>query len=166
MEQLLGREAWSSLKETTSVAVWRKYILKTLKAIRLSIRETVHVRDKAWADAIEENLSRGEKSAADSKDIDDLLASFTATLIRQVFLQLGACPDRRRQERVALTKENWRMDRQRSLQYTQTLEQLESVFWSVQQSQMGVEEQMELHDKYRWSKSPLPYSEWCKYSEA
>ena len=61
MEQLLGREAWSSLKETTSVAVWRKYILKTLKAIRLSIRETVRVRDEAWADAIEENLSRGEK---------------------------------------------------------------------------------------------------------
>lgn len=166
LEQLLGREAWYDLKETTSLAPWRKYVLKSLKAIRVSTRETVQVRDAAWAAAVEENLSRGEQAAAKCKDIDDLLASFTATLLRQVFLQLGACPDRRTQDRVALRKDNWSMDGQRSVQYVQSGEQLENVFWSEQQVRIGSEEQMKLHDEHRWSKSPLPYSEWCRQREA
>ena len=166
LEQLLGREAWYDLKETTSLTPWRKYVLKTLKAIRVTTRETVQVRDDAWAKAVEENLTRGEKAVAQCKDIDNLLSTFTATLMRQIFLQLGSCPDRRTKDRVTLTKENWRMNGLRSVQYIQSQEQLERVFWSEQQDQIGFEAQMKLHNEHRGSKSELPYSEWCRQRDA
>ncbi len=37
IEELLGRDAWYALKETTSLTPWRKYVVKLLKAIRISI---------------------------------------------------------------------------------------------------------------------------------
>ena len=166
LEQLLGRQAWYDLKETTSLTSWRKYVLKSVKAIRIATIESVQVRDRAWTVAIEDNLSRGEQAAAKCRDIDDLLATFTATLLRQVFLQIGALPDRRTQNQVALTKNNWKMDSQRSVQYIQSQEQLENVFWFEQQSRLGFEQQTKLHNEHRWSKSPLPYSEWCRQREA
>ncbi|MBX3628140.1 MAG: hypothetical protein KF892_24230 [Rhizobacter sp.] len=166
LEQLLGRTAWYELKETTSLVSWRKHTLKAIKAIRIGVQENVKIRDEAWACEVETNLARGESAISESKDIDDLLASFTATLLRQVFLQLGACPDRRVLDRVALTKENWRLNGHRSVQYVQSREQLESVFWSKQQEEIGFEAQMKLHNEHRWSKSHLSYSEWCRQRDA
>jgi hypothetical protein len=162
IEQLLGRDAWYDLKETTSLTPWRKYVLKLLKAIRVSIHESVEMRDQAWLDAVGENLLRGEEAARASKDIDDLLSCFTATLLRQVFLQLGALPNRKGRPAVSLSKENWRLNGQRSVLYVQSKAQLEYVFWNEQQSRIGFEKQMELHNEHRWSKSELPYSEWCR----
>lgn len=166
IEQLLGRDAWYDLKETTSLTPWRKYVLKLLKAIRISILESVEVHDPAWLKAVTENLDRGEEAGKSSKDIDALLASFTATLLRQVFLQIGALPNRKRQPSVSLGKENWRLNGQRSVQYVQSKLQIESVFWQEQQSKIGFDKQMELHNEYRWSKSKLSYSEWCCGREA
>ncbi|RQP21143.1 hypothetical protein DZC73_29430 [Albitalea terrae] len=166
IEQLLGRDAWYELKETTSLSPWRKHVLKLIKAIRVSIRESVQVRDATWMSEVTENLVRGEQAARKSKDIDELLSCFTATLLRQVFLQIGMLPDRTTSPTVSLSKENWRLNRQRSVQYVQSMEQLEAVFWSEQQSRIGFEKQMELHNEHRWSKSELPYSEWCRAREA
>lgn len=166
IEQLLGRDAWYALKETTSLTPWRKYVLKLLKAIRISIHESIEVRDPAWLRAVDENLNRGEEVAKASKDIDALLASFTATLLRQVFLQVGSLPSRKGQSSVSLGKENWRLNGQRSAQYVQSPSQKESAFWSEQQARIGFERQIELHNEHRWSKSELPYSEWCREREA
>ena len=162
IEQLLGREAWYDLKETTSLTPWRKYVLKLLKAIRVSVHESIEIRDHAWLDAVDENLLRGEEAARASKDIDELLSCFTATLLRQVFLQIGALPHRKGHPAVSLSKENWRLNGQRSVQYVQSTAQLESVFLNEQQSRIGSEKQLELHNEHRWSKSELPYSEWCR----
>ena len=161
IEQLLGRDAWYELKETTSLAPWRKTILKLLKAIRISIDASVEVRDQAWTDAVNENLTRGEEGVKVSKDIDELLSCFEATLLRQVFLQIGALPNRKGGPGVSLSRENWRLNGQRSVQYVQSRTQLESAFWSEQQSRIGFERQMELRNEHRRSRSPLPYSEWC-----
>jgi hypothetical protein len=162
IEELLGREAWYDLKETTSEAKWRKYLLKLLKAVRISVHESIDVRDKAWIDAVDENLSRGEETLKSSKDIDDLLSSFTATLLRQVFLQIGMRPTRSDAQKVSLSKENWKLNSHRSVQYVQSKVQLEAVFWSEQQKKIGFQKQMALHDEHRQSKSELPYSEWCR----
>ena len=64
LEQLLGRQAWYDLKKTTSLTSWRKYVLKSIKAIRIATIESVQVRDRAWTVAIEDNLNRGEQAAA------------------------------------------------------------------------------------------------------
>jgi hypothetical protein len=162
IEQLLGRDAWYQLKETTSLTPWRQQVLKLLKAIRISIQESVQVHDSAWENAVEENLVLGEQAARASKDIDELLSCFTATLLKQVFLQLGGLPNRKSMPNVSLNKENWRLNGLRSVQYVQSKTQLEAVFWSEQQSRIGFEKQMDLHNEHRQSKSKLLYSQWCR----
>jgi hypothetical protein len=166
IEQLLGQDAWYELKETTSLTPWRKYVLKLLKAIRISILESVEVHDPAWLKAVTENLGRGEEAAKSSKDIVTLLSSFTGTLLRQVFLQIGALPNRKGQPSVSLGKENWRLNGQRSVQYVQSKLQIESAFWHEQQVRIGFDKQMELHNEHRWSKSKLSYSAWCHGRDA
>ena len=162
IEQLLGRDAWYELKETTSLAPWRKNVLKILKAIRISIDASIEIKDQAWMEAVNENLSRGEKQIRSSKEIDELLSSFEATLLRQVFLQIGMVPNRKGQPGVSLRKENWQLNGQRSVQYVQSPAQVEAIFWSEQQRKLGFEKQMELHNEHRWSKSKQPYSAWCR----
>jgi hypothetical protein len=165
IEELFGSEAWYDLKETTSEATWRKYLLKLLKALRISVHESIDVRDKAWIEAVDENLRRGEAAVQSSKDIDDLLSSFTATLLRQVFLQIGMLPTRRDVQKVSLSKENWKLNNHRSVQYVQSKVQIEALFWSEQYKQIGTQEQMKLRDEHRFSGSELPYSEWCRQRE-
>lgn len=162
IEQLLGKDAWHQLKETTSLTPWRQQILKLLKAIRISVHESVQVHDKAWILAIEENLTDGEGAARQSKDIDELLSCFAATLLRQVFLQLGGLPNRKTIANVTLKRENWRMNGLRSVQYVQSRAQIEAAFWNEQQSSIGFKKQLELLDEHRQSESKLPYSEWCR----
>jgi hypothetical protein len=95
-----------------------------------------------------------------ASDIEKLLSVFEATLLRQVFLQIGMMPNRKGRDGVRLTKEDWRLNGQRSVQYVQSRAQLEMVFWGEQQSRLGVQRQMDLHSEHRRSKSPLPSSVW------
>lgn len=106
VEQLLGNQAWLDLKVCTSLATWRDYVLKLIKAIRVSIEESVEVRDQAWVDSIHENLNRGIASAKSSKNIEELLSGFSATLLRQVFLQIGMLPNRPTERKVTLVRGN------------------------------------------------------------
>lgn len=159
IKQLLGNQAWLDLKECTSLSTWRAYVLKLIKAVRVSIEESVEVRDQMWMDAVIDNLKRGTESVKSSKDIDSLLSGFSATLLRQVFLQIGTIPNHQSARRVTLRRETWRLNYHCSVQ---SLAQVEAVFWSEQQRRIGIERQMELHYEYRVSKSKLPFSQWCR----
>lgn len=75
IKQLLGNQAWLDLKETASITTWRKYVMKILDAIEVSIRESVQVRDKAWVIEVQQNLSHGRALAKASKDIEALLSN-------------------------------------------------------------------------------------------
>lgn len=86
IEALLGKQAWRDLKECTHLPTWRKYTVTLIDAIRISIHESVQIRDDAWLAEVDENLARGKRSVKSSKTIEDLLSGFTATLLRQVFL--------------------------------------------------------------------------------
>jgi hypothetical protein len=165
-EQLFGESAWYELKETTSLAAWKKHTLKALRAIRISIRATVHVCDEPWLDEVHENLSRGEERTKESKDIDELLSCLTATLLRQVFLQLGTLPDRRGSAAAPLDKAHWRLDAQRSVQYVQSHAQRENVFLWEQRRLIGFEAQLDLQAAYRRSKSELAFSAWCQQRDS
>jgi hypothetical protein len=161
-EQLLGRQAWLDLKECTSLATWRAYVMKLLRAVRVSMEESIEICDSEWIEAVRENLNRGMDSTRSSKDIEELLSGFSATLIRQVFLQIGMLPNRATKDRVTLSGNNWCLNGHRSVQYVQTRSQIESAFWSAQQRRIGFRKQMDLHVAYRASKSKLPFSQWCR----
>jgi hypothetical protein len=98
---------------------------------------------------------------AKAKLIDELLSGLSAALIRIVFLQIGAVPNRRRDKKVSLTPDNWRLNDLRTVQYIQSNRQLERQFWSKQQKMLGFEKQMKIREQYRASKSKVPYSKWC-----
>jgi hypothetical protein len=162
IEGLLGREAWRDLKECTEVAKWRRYFLRLMEAIRMSIEASIEICDQGWRDKIRENLDRGTSGVKAAKSIEDLLSSFTATLLRQTFLQIGQLPNRSMADKVTLSRENWRLCDHRSVQYVQSPAQVEAVFWSQQQARIGFPAQITLRDRYRHSRSKLPFSEWCR----
>ena len=161
IEDLLGKRAWLDLKETTSVATWRRYTLKLLDAIELSIRTTVLIKDEDWMLQIQSNLNHGRGLAKIAKSPEDAIAALSATLLRQVFLQLGHSPIRKAADSVSLKATNWDMSGFRSVQYVQTPEQKENQFCSRQRKEIGFENQFDLQAEYRNSGSKLPYSQWC-----
>jgi hypothetical protein len=162
IEQLFGRKAWLDLKECTSLTTWRKYVIKVMDAIQISIEESIEIRDPKWMSDVKDNLSHGKKLAKSSKNPDDLFSAFTATLLRQVFIQIGFMPERTGKERITLQRECWRLNDVRSVQYIQSKKQIEASFWSQQQKEIGFDNQMELNREYRESMSKLPFSEWCQ----
>lgn len=166
IEQLLGNKAWLDLKECTSVRTWRKYVLKLFDAVRISITQSIEIRDEAWVVEVHENLDRGAMAAKSAKDIDDLLSVLSATLLRQVFLQIGRLPNRSTARKVTLAREYWTLNSHRSVQYIQTPTQIEAVFLSDQLRSIGVKKQRELHNEHLASKSKLPFSKWCRARKA
>lgn len=162
IEQILGSKAWYELKECTSLPTWRKYLLRVLSAIRISIEESVRVRDDEWLEAVQGNLKHGEELIKSAKDFDELLSGFSATLLRSVFWQVGLCPTRPAAAKVSLRRQDWRLDRHRSVQVIQTLEQQEAAFWARKQREIGFDALMKLHLEYRQRKSKMPFFEWCE----
>jgi hypothetical protein len=160
IEQLFGKSAWYELKETTSVTVWRRYLKRTVLALEIAIEETVHA-DESWHKEASELLKKCEESLCSAKTFDHLVSSFTATLLRLTFLQIGQIPNHSRQEKVSLHKSNWKLDSYRTVIYAQKLTQRAKLFWIKQQRQIGFDAQMELYHEHRRSGSPLNYEDWC-----
>jgi hypothetical protein len=165
IEQLFGNRAWLDLKECTSVPTWRAYVLKLFAAVRISIDQSIEIRDEGWVAEVQENLDRGAVAAKSAKDIDELLSALSATLLRQVFLQIGTLPDRSTARKVTLAREFWTLNRHRSVQYVQTPTQIENAFFNDQQRRICFDKQVELRKEHRASKSKLPFSKWCRARE-
>ena len=145
IESLFGKKAWYALKESNSIPDWRKYTEKTLKAIQLSIHESVKHFDSDWRDEIDNEIKRGIDSIKLSKSIDEIIASLAGALINISFLQVGYMPQRKgSSHNITLRKENWDLSHHRSVIYLQSQEQKERLFWSKQQRKTGFEEQMKI----------------------
>jgi hypothetical protein len=166
IEDLFGKEAWYALKESNSIPDWKKYCSNTLKALRLSIQESVQHFDPEWIKEIDQEVARGLESIKRNSTIEDVIASLAGALINISFLQVGFMPRRKGQDvKITLRKENWDLSLYRSVIYLQSPDQLERKFWSEQQREMGFQNQIDLHYEYKASKSELPYSEWCASNE-
>ena len=161
VEDLLGNQAWLDLKETTSTATWRRYVLKLLDAIELSIETTVLVKDENWMQEVRSNLNHGRELARIAQSPEDAIAALSGTLLRQVFLQLGTAPNRQTVKAVPLKASHWDFSGFRSVQYVQTPQQKEDLFRSKQRRAIGFDAQIDLEAEYRKSGSKLLYSEWC-----
>ena len=160
LERLFGAQVWYELKESTSVTAWRKHTRRALRAIHVAFHQTVRVRDDALALAVDENLEKGDLALKTAKTLEDLLASFSATLTEQVFIQLGTVPRRRPDSSANLAPKFWQLDGYRTVQYVQSCEQLEAVFWAEQQRRLGVSKQSTVYAKFQASGSELKYSQW------
>jgi hypothetical protein len=125
-EQILGKRAYRKLKETATLSDWKVETKKLLKAIELSIEETVKVADADFYKEAKQVLELGHAHIKSAKDISDLFASLSATLTRIVFLQIGYIPAHDRVESVSLTPKNWNLACVRSVQYVQCTEQKET----------------------------------------
>ena len=125
-EQILGKRAYRKLKETAGLADWKVETRKLLKAIELSIAETVKVADTELYKEANQILELGRIHIKGVKDISELFASLSATLTRIVFLQIGYMPTHGRVESVSLTARNWNLACVRSVQYVQSIAQKET----------------------------------------
>lgn len=168
IEDLFGSEAWYALKESNHIPTWKKYIEKTLKAVQLSINDTVEIYDEDWLSEIDEVVSRGLDSVKIAKNIDEIIAALAGSLIQISFLQIGYMPRRKgKQGKYSLRKGNWCLNGFRSVIYLQTKKQQEDLFWGKQRKELGFEKQMGLHSQYSADKTSLSYKEWCsKQNEA
>jgi hypothetical protein len=162
IEDLLGNRAWLELKETTSATTWRRYVLKLLDAVELSVETTVLIKDEEWSQGIRANLEHGRELARIAKSPEDAISALSATLLRQVFLQLGSSPSRKMAKAVPLKPQNWDFSGFRSVQYVQSPKQKEDFFLSKQRRSIGFEAQLDLQAEYRQSASKLLYSVWCE----
>lgn len=166
IEDLFGAKAWYALKESNSVPTWRKYTEKTLKAVQVSIHQTVKHFDKEWLIEVDEAIENGINQAKRCKEIDDLIAVLAGTLINVSFLQIGYMPRRKGSNRnITLRKNLWELSHHRNVVYLQSPDQRERCFWGKQQRKLGAEEQRNVHQEYKASNSNLPYSEWCEKHE-
>lgn len=166
IENLLGEAAWRDLKECTSLAMWRRYVLKVIDAIELSVKTNIQICDQDWMNQVTNNLAHGRGLARIARDTDELVAALTATLLEQVFLQLGHAPRRKTSRTVTLKAENWRLDGFRTVQIVQTPAQREALFMSKQRREIGFDAQFDLEVEYKRSRSKLPYSVWCAQRES
>ncbi|MCB5195117.1 hypothetical protein [Deefgea salmonis] len=162
VEQLFGSESWYALKESNHLPTWKKQLQKVVAAIHTSILTTVKVYDEKWLDQINDVVKYGKENINKAADIEEAISAMAATFIEISFLQVGLMPMRGSQTvKISLKKENWHLDRYRTVMYLQTQEQKESVFWSKQQKELGVENQMQVRRKYRISGSKMSYLKWC-----
>lgn len=162
IEDLFGSEAWYSLKESGHVPTWRKYAERTLKAIELSIKDTIEIYDDEWMREIEGNIQRGVEGIKRQSSIDEIVGILAATLISISFLQIGQIPRRKgSSHKYPLKRGQWKLNTYRQAVYLQTRTQHEDLFMDRQRRTIGIDKQMELIREYKSSNTKLPYSEWC-----
>ena len=127
LENILGRSTYRKLKDYAELSDWEDALEKLLNAILLSINTTILIADDDWLQDVEKIVVSGKESLRQSKNSADLFASFSATLTKIVFLQIGFIPDRYSSEKVPLVPSNWKLDVFRSVQYIQSNNQKQSL---------------------------------------
>lgn len=166
LEDLFGSDAWYALKESNHLGTWRKYAERTLRAVDLSIRDSVEIYDDEWMEEASSCLRQGMEQLKSANAIDEVVGVLAGTMIEMSFIQLGHMPRRKgKQGPYPLRKGEWRLSGFRSVAYFQTKAQKEDRFLSVQRCRIGFDKQFDLMTEYRRSKSKLAYSEWCAQRE-
>lgn len=125
LERIWGKDTYADLKHCSDLKVWKKYLQRTLEAIKLAISDTVKVADPEWREGATGILDMGSKRLHDSTEFDDLFQVFAATLTELSFHQIGLCPVRNLSNRATLRKGDWNLSAYRSVQYVQSEEQKE-----------------------------------------
>ncbi len=163
ISKLLGSDAWYYLKESTEAAVWRRYGKRCISAIRASISENYLQADDVWKEDIEDLCKSSLLRIGKANSMECVISHLCKFFIELSFHQSGFMPKcNYHRKNVSAHKHNWNLTLYRTPLFTQTENQKESLFWSVQQKKIGFPAQLEIKEKYRKSKSKLSYSKWCE----
>jgi hypothetical protein len=163
VEDLFGRDAWYALKESNHLPTWRKYAGKVLRAVELSIRDTVEIYDDEWLEQVTVRLRQGSEQVAQADAIDEVIGVVAGTMIEVSFLQIGSMPRRKgKSGPFLLRRGEWRFNGFRSVAYLQTKAQEDDVFLAAQRRKLGFEKELDLQAEHRASRSKLSYAEWCR----
>jgi hypothetical protein len=118
IEELFGSDAWNTLKVSNHIPTWRKYAIKTIKAIRVSVETTIEYYDEDWKKDFEQYIDYGISKIKKDRNIEEIIASLAATLIKVSFNFIGLVPQRKTQQGIpSFRKENWKLDSYRSVIY-------------------------------------------------
>ena len=123
-ERILGRSAFTRVKDYGPLPAWRENYTRLLRAIGVSMEATVEVVDPEWKQEVSELLAHGTRRLKTAKSIDEMHAAAAATLGELAFLQLGFVPrGHSRAESISLSPRHWKMNPVRTVQYVQSAEQ-------------------------------------------
>lgn len=125
-ENLWGKDTYLELKHCSSISIWKKYAKKTLEASLMAIEETIEIKDNYWQKGAKDFIAHGIERVRISRTFDELFNSLSATYIELSFHQIGLMPSRRSRKKVALRKQDWKLDAHRTTQYVQFPEQKET----------------------------------------
>lgn len=161
LEDVLGSDAWYALKESNSLSTWKKYLIKAVKSIHLTIKSTVEVYDQDWLDQISEIVIDGEDSIKRASDIEEAISALAETFIRISFLQTGFMPYRKGVvKNHPLRKDLWKFNQFRTVIYTQNDEQKIRLYRHKLRIKIGSQSEIELWNEYLRSHSSKKYQEW------
>ena len=91
-EAILGTASFRAVKDYGSLKTWKTETVRLLRAIALTIAETVEVADEEWKADVQAEIEFGISIAKSATKIDELFAGLAATLATLVFLQVGFLP--------------------------------------------------------------------------
>lgn len=127
VHRLYGDKPYRMIKHWHNVSEARKYYLRIMRSMRLTIEENLTITDRMHRQQLLELIEREEKFIRTSKSFNELDQQMVAFLIEMFFLLVGLSPNRWRKENVANIKANWKLNDYRQIQYVQTPEQKERV---------------------------------------
>ena len=163
IESLLGTDAWRGLKESDSLATWKRWIKKLFRSIELAIEETVIYVDEEWQWEIKTVLHEGRESLKDAKEIDEIISVVASVFIKLSFWQLGFMPQRGSAGRTTrLSKAEWNLSFERTVVYAQSTSQKNALFVRKLQRSIGVPEALNLEAEYRRAGTNLCLKDWLE----
>lgn len=112
----------------------KKYFLKIMTSIRFATEETIVIVDNHHKQELTNTIARFEefiKSSTSFEALDQIMISFQSEMI---FMLIGQMPHRWHQEKVINTRNAWKLDDSRQIQYLQTIEQKKNIIFSAVQN--------------------------------
>lgn len=122
-ERIWGKDTYRELKHCSDLKVWKKYCERTLKVTEMAASDTVRIADDDWFASLSEIIQHGINGVKNANSFDDLFQYFAATYAEVSFHQLGFMPSVYPATRSQLRKGTWHLDRYRSVQYVQSVDQ-------------------------------------------
>lgn len=142
---------------------WKRVLGRVLGGLQRAVHVNIRSTDALHLRQIRTVLDAGISETAAARSTDAALVATVECLIKLVLLLLGGYPDN--YARKAVNHDNhWRLDRERTVAYTQTFDQKAAVLlFKATQGAMDHEQESEVRETYRKTyRDPVRFLEWFR----
>lgn len=168
IHDILGATEFRRVKDGYSHKSLQKTLLKNIKAIKHAAEENLKVIDATHLRHIKCCIDDAEKKIKRTESENELFEVFASFQGKLIFLLIGEAP--KRKENFTNRRENWKLDRHRSLIYTQNEQQKANLLNSYIQNYLVGEGRIfeSLIDYFTFEYSPTrtketkPFLDWMK----